>query len=183
MPIPWDTIATILTILGSIGSLAYWLGRRFTEIEGRFRVIDEKFKQVDERFGIRFRELEKRIENLRISIMSATRSIQAFTFDFLSIKGLITRDERDFAIRQIDRIIEASFQITNPLKPEEVRFIKEVLKEVKEKDPKDVDMRKVEQALRIIEKWSNEECSVEAFKAWMYMYLIKVSLEKERGEL
>lgn len=183
MPIPWDTIATILTILGSIGSLAYWLGRRFTEIEGRFRVIDEKFKQVDERFRIRFRELEKRIENLRISIMSATRSIQAFTFDFLSIKGLITRDERDFAIRQIDRIIEASFQITNPLKPEEVRFIKEVLKEVKEKDPKDVDMRKVEQALRIIEKWSNEECSVEAFKAWMYMYLIKVSLEKERGEL
>jgi len=65
--IPWDTVATVLTVVTSIGTLAYWLGRKFTEIDSRFKLIDERFKTIDERFRSideRFKQIDKRFEQI-----------------------------------------------------------------------------------------------------------------------
>ncbi len=67
MQIPWDTVATVLTVVTSIGTLAYWLGRKFTEIDSRFKLIDERFKTIDERFRSideRFKQINKRFEEI-----------------------------------------------------------------------------------------------------------------------
>ncbi|MGC9009993.1 MAG: hypothetical protein ACP5I7_05185, partial [Sulfolobales archaeon] len=55
-----STIATLITIVSSFSALAYWLGKKFSEIDNRFMVIDEKFNQVDKRFN----QIDKRFESL-----------------------------------------------------------------------------------------------------------------------
>jgi len=99
----------------------------------------------------------------------------------MSIKGLFTKDEREFLIREVDRI--SSLQGVDPLKPEEARFIREVLKEIREKDPREIDMMKVKKALEILDRWALEETSEDSLRAWLYMYILKRILERERGEL
>ncbi len=36
-------LVTVVTVVASIATLAYWLGRRFIEIDYRFREIDYRF--------------------------------------------------------------------------------------------------------------------------------------------
>ncbi len=40
-----STLTYIVSLIISISSLAYWLGRKFAEIDHRFIGIDEKFKK------------------------------------------------------------------------------------------------------------------------------------------
>jgi len=47
----WDTIATILSVFIGIGSLAYWLGKKFAKIDEKFAKIDKRFNQIEERFA------------------------------------------------------------------------------------------------------------------------------------
>jgi chromosome segregation ATPase len=56
-----------ITIIGMLGSVVYWLGGKFKEIEMRLNIIDERFKQVDERFrqiDERFKQIDKRFEQI-----------------------------------------------------------------------------------------------------------------------
>lgn len=80
-------VLSLLSALGGIGGLAtimgvaYWLGRkfaqvderfkhidnRFAQIDNRFKQIDNRFKQVDERFkqiDERFRQIDNRFEQI-----------------------------------------------------------------------------------------------------------------------
>ncbi len=170
--ISWDTIATILTVLGSITSLAYWMGKKFTRFEERLN-----------KFEVELNSFREELKRLRSDITTLTRFSHSFIPDFLSVKGLITKEEREFALREIDRLSKAYTRTSNPLKPEEAQFIREVIEEIRRKDPKEVDMKKVEKALEILDRWFWEDRSEDAYRAWFYMYLVKRSLEKERGEI
>ena len=66
-------ILSLLAAIGGIGGLAtiigvaFWLGRKFSEIDMQFRMIDERFKMIDERFkqiDKRFEEIDKRFEQI-----------------------------------------------------------------------------------------------------------------------
>jgi hypothetical protein len=62
-----ELILNLLSAVGGLGGLAtvigiaYWLGRKFTEIDYRFRLIDERFKAID----ARFEQIDKRFDELR----------------------------------------------------------------------------------------------------------------------
>jgi len=77
-------IAIVLNLLSAVGGLgglatvigiAYWLGKKFSEIDYRFRLIDERFNAVNERFRLvderfkvidaRFEQVDRRFDELR----------------------------------------------------------------------------------------------------------------------
>ena len=218
----WGTLASILTTLISVGSLAYWLGRKFGEIDERFKLIDERFRLIDERFrqidegfksiderfkqiderfkeidkrferiDRRFEEIDRRFNELREYVDSRfNRLIRSFTslnqtvystlIDFMTLKGIFTEEERRFLVREIERLTSAYG--TNPLKPEEVRFILEVMKEIKEKDPKEIDLRKLDKILEIADRLIMENGTREAAELWFKVYALKAILRKEKGE-
>ncbi len=60
-------LGTVVTVVASIVTLAYWLGRKFVMIEERFRVIDERFRMIDERFNMmeeRFKSINERFRSI-----------------------------------------------------------------------------------------------------------------------
>ena len=167
--ISWDAIASILTTLITVGSLAYWLGKKFSQIDHRFEQIDHKFKQIDlrfqqidERFGKidnKFSEMKKemnlRFNQLYKALVSLNQSTYVTLIDFMTLKGIFTRNEREFLIREVERLSRA--YTANPLKPEELRFILEVMKEIREKDPKEIDLSKLDKILEIADRLFRKE--------------------------
>ena len=54
-------VGTLVPVLLSLITLAYWLGGKFASIDERFARIDERFKSIDERFE----EVNKRFEEVK----------------------------------------------------------------------------------------------------------------------
>jgi len=88
-----------VTIVVQIAGLAYWLGRKFANIEERFREIDRRFSEVDERFkriDQRFERLEQDLrEEIRralSAVASTATAMNSLVVDFLALKGLVTRE-------------------------------------------------------------------------------------------
>jgi len=129
-----STLGIIVTIITSIAILAYWLGKKFSEIDERFKVIDKRFKLVDERFKV--------IERSMRSLSSASSEAHRIIVDFLAIKGLIEKEEAKY----LGDRVEAIFQVStlNPLTKEEFKFLKEFFS-------KDVDEVTIEEAERAYE--------------------------------
>jgi hypothetical protein len=61
-------ITTVASVVASISSLAYWLGKKFASIDAKFKLVDERFRSIDERFKLvdeRFRSIDERFGELR----------------------------------------------------------------------------------------------------------------------
>jgi len=57
-------LGLIVIVITSISSLAYWLGRKFAQIDERFAQIDKRFAQIDERLAQidkRFTQIDERL--------------------------------------------------------------------------------------------------------------------------
>ena len=204
-------LGTVITVPASVASLAYWLGRKFTEIEARFRIVDERFRGVDERFKHieerfnridgrfeqidgRFGQIDKRFGELERMLRAEVRrgfllpaqlirALHSNLIDFMTVKKVFTPEEREYLIREARRIVEAHTLRLNPLRPEEVEFIKQVLREVEEKDSKEVDLGKLDKVMEIADRWFLEDGLFEAAKLWIIAYTLKAILRAERGEL
>jgi len=159
MAIPLQ-IEWIATLIGSVGSvvtsiavLAYWLGKkfaeidsRFKEIEMRFQQIDERFKHIDERFkqiDERFKEIDRRFEELksyvderfnwlksyvdsRINrVAEAFRSYQEFFVEYLTAQGILRPVEASMIKGEALRVMKMA--VMNPLTKEEWKRLKELL--------------------------------------------------------
>jgi len=179
-------VGTVATVAASIASLAYWLGKMFTRIEAKFAEIDRRFAEIDKRFAEidkRFEHLESRLERLARVLVSCSQSMQCLLIDFMTLKGLFTKEERDFLIRELERVGSAHLSMLNPLKPEEARFILEVAQELKTKDPKEFDLRKLDKIIEIGQRWLLEDGHPDAARLILIAYTLKAILRKERGEL
>jgi len=75
----------LLSAVGGIGGLsliiylAYWLGRRFTEIDNRFKLIDDRFSR-----------LEGKIDRLGAAFLN----YQEFFVEFLAHEGVVKNESR-----------------------------------------------------------------------------------------
>jgi len=163
---------TIAAIVASTATLGYWLGRRFERIEEKLKAHDEKFEHLEERFD----KLEGKMTGLVLAIHS-------HLIDFMTLKGLFTEEERIYLVREAERISRVYSLRANPLSPEEARFILEVLKELREKPAKEIDISKLDKALEIADKWFKREGVYEAAKLWINLYTLRAITLKERGEL
>lgn len=51
-------ISTLVPTLSAIASLAYWLGRKFAEVNGRFAILDERVDKLSAGLNERLGRLE-----------------------------------------------------------------------------------------------------------------------------
>jgi hypothetical protein len=181
---------TIATIVASAATLGYWLGRKFEKIEMRFKEIDKRFEKYDNKFDEidkKFERLERRMEEefarMREEFTELVRALHTHLIEFMALKGLFTAGERSYLLSEAERIIAAYSLHANPLSPEEAQFILEVLKELREKPAKEIDISKLDKALEIADKWFKRDRVYEAAKLWINLYTLRAITLKERGEL
>jgi len=114
-------LATVITVATAVGTLGYWLARKFAEVEKRFIALESRMEN-------RFTIIENRIESLEKSILAlaeATKSAQEFIIDFLAYEGILKRESASFAKAEISRIY-AQFRTMKP----HSEFTEEDLKEM-----------------------------------------------------
>jgi len=120
----------LLSAVGGLGGLsliiclAYWLGRKFTEIDSRFKLIDDRFKSVDDRFKLvddRFDRLERRIDRLGAAFLN----YQEFFVEFLAHERVIGSESRELLVGEARRTI--GLGMLNPLSRDELRKIEEYI--------------------------------------------------------
>jgi hypothetical protein len=164
--------STIAAIATSAATLGYWLGRKLERLERRLEGVERRLE-----------EAERRLEGVESRMVEVVRAVHAHLVDFMALKGLFTAEERDYLLRGVERITAVRAARANPLSPEEAQFILEVVRELREKPAKEVDISKLDKALEIADKWFKREGVYEAMKLWMDLYTLRAILLKERGEL
>ena len=174
---------TIVTIVASAATLGYWLGRKFEKIEKRFEKYDNKFYEIDKKFENLEKRMEEEFARTRREFTELVRALHMHLIEFMAMKGLFTVEERRYLLREAERIIAAYSLRANPLSPEEAQFILEVLRELREKPAKEIDLAKLDKALEIADKWFKREGVYEAAKLWINLYTLRAITLKERGEL
>ena len=92
-------MSSIVTVVASISSLAYWLGRKFTKIDERFKAIDERFKDIDKKFEIidkRFEMIDKRFEQIDERFKQIDRRFEQIDKRFEEMDGRFKEMNRRF---------------------------------------------------------------------------------------
>ncbi|MGC9202623.1 MAG: hypothetical protein ACP5HX_08165 [Thermoproteota archaeon] len=130
-------LGSLLTILVSIVSLAYWLGRKFAQIDERFEAVDERFNTFEKRINERFKAVDERLSSFEKSvderfnvverkignIAEATRNQLEFFTEFLGFRKVIEQRDVTFVKGELYRLSS----IHNPLTKEESIRLKELL--------------------------------------------------------
>ena len=184
----------LISAIGGLGGLsliiclAYWLGKKFTEIDERFKQIDEGFKQIDERFkqiderfdGLRsyvdgrFDELGRRIER----IGSAFMNYQEFFVEFLAHEGVIRSGSKELLVGEARRVV--GMAMLNPLTKEDFKKIEEYI-EKSEKDT--ITLKEAEEfrdlARRVVMEYGEHP---EAWKLHIYATITLALIRKKNLE-
>jgi hypothetical protein len=113
----------VLNLLGAIGGLgslativgvAYWLGRKFAEIDKRFEMIEFRFKLIDERFKSiddQFKQVDRRFDEMKKYVDDKVEELKEYTDSRVSelkeyFEGRLGGLEERFSSR-IERLAEA----------------------------------------------------------------------------
>ena len=166
----------LLSAVGGIGGLsliiylAYWLGRRFTEIDNRFKLIDDRFNLVDGRFKLiddRFRLVDDRFSRLEGKIDrlgAAFLNYQEFFVEFLAHEGVVKSESRELLVGEARRVI--GLGMLNPLSKDELKKIEEYI-DKSEKDT--ITLKEAEEFRDLARKFVMEYGEhVGAWKLHMY---------------
>lgn len=162
MEIAIGFVTSIATIIASVASLGYWLGKKFQQIddrfnlvEHRFKSIDDRFKSIEERFNVvdgrfklieerfksvddKFKSIEDKIDELRRYVDSRfnrfAQSLQMFHEFFIEyLSSEGIIPQRSKALLITEARNILKLSMTNPLTKEEWEKLKKYLeKEVEE---------------------------------------------------
>ncbi|WP_054856725.1 hypothetical protein [Vulcanisaeta sp. JCM 16159] len=106
-------IAVVVSIASSTASLAYWLGRKFAEVESRFSHVDLRFSQVEDKFNSieeRFNNVEGRINGIENRINKIENRINEIESRINGVEGRIGSIEA-----RIERLENAFTQFSEVL--------------------------------------------------------------------
>jgi len=117
-------IGTLVPVLISLLTLAYWLGVKFASIDERFRRIDERFNWIDRRFEElkayvdgKFNELKSYVDSRVSRLAEANRAYQEFFVEYLVVKGLLGSSEASMIKGESSRMFKLA--TVNPITREE----------------------------------------------------------------
>jgi exonuclease VII small subunit len=173
-------IGTLVPVLLSLITLAYWLGGKFASIDERFARIDERFKSIDKRFeevNKRFEEIKTYVDSRINRLAEANRAYQEFFIEYLSVKGLLRLSEASMLKGEIERFTRLSTM--NPLTKEEWEKIRRYL----EKD--ELTLEEALELRRLARKVTDEYGDrIEAWKLHIYAsimvgWALRKKLEEE----
>lgn len=116
MGLEWaiSLLSTIATIVGSIATLAYWLGRRLAKVEFRLKEVEGRIGELEGRLG-------RRVERLGEAFIG----YQEFLVEYLSAEGVIKRAAVEMLRNEARRLI--GLASANPFTREELKRLKELL--------------------------------------------------------
>jgi hypothetical protein len=192
-------VADILDVLSAVGGLggllsimglAYWLGRRFAQIDEKFARMDERFARIDERFRQidgRFEQVDGRLGGLEASLKAyidekfnslrrSVKSVNEFMVDFLSYEGVLRKEASELLRREMSRVLSVN-PIVDVLTEGERRRLKELL----EKD--ELTLEEADELYRIADKLVEEvgDKYTEVWKLlWYSRFWIGYNLRKQR---
>jgi hypothetical protein len=128
-------ITTVASVVVSISSLAYWLGKKFASIDAKFKLIDERFKSIDERFKLiderfksidekfksideRFKSIDERLSGMREYVDSRFKELKDYIdkrFDEFDkgLRGYVDKRIEDLDKRVFERIERLATAFTN----------------------------------------------------------------------
>jgi hypothetical protein len=189
-----ELVLNLLAAVGGLGGLAtvigiaYWLGKKFTEIDYRFRLIEERFKTIDERFNRideRFEEIDKRFDDLKNYIDSrinrlatAFTDYQEFFIEFLTTEGVVRERYRDVLIKEAKRVMRLA--TTNPLTKEEWARLKELFEK---SERNELTLEEADEFLELARKVALEYGEYpEAWKLHIYATITRALLYKKYYE-
>lgn len=95
-----STASVVATVVISVASLAYWLGKKFAQIDTKFRAMEAKMD----------------------SVARATRDQFEFFAEFLGYRGVLDSKDVSFVKGELARLARA-----NPLTEAELRRIRELV--------------------------------------------------------
>jgi hypothetical protein len=175
-----ELILNLLAAVGGLGGLAtvigiaYWLGRKFTEIDYRFRLIDERFEQIDKRFE----ELKNYIDSRVDRLATAFTNYQEFFIEFLTTEGVVKERYRDVLIKEARRTMRLA--VANPLSKEEWARLKELFEK---SERNELTLEEADEFLELARKvaWEYGEYS-EAWKLHIYATITRALLYKKYYE-
>lgn len=190
-----STISIIVTIIISIATLSFWLGRKFQEVEDRFREVDNRFREIDKRFDSlktyideRFNFLKNYVDERFNSLKSYVderfdsfknyvderfsrliRSFQVFHeffIEYLSTESVIPKRSKDLLLTELRGVLRLA---VNPMSKEELEKIKYYL----EKDPDTFTLEEAYEFLELARKFAWEYGDrVEPWKLHIYAAMV-----------
>lgn len=182
-------LGTIATIVISLASLAYWLGRRFAEIDLRFKQIEGRFKSMEDGLKEEFKHVENRFKdiegliahNMRVLANAMTES-QMVVVEFLSLKGVIDRGEAEYPARRVEGLLRLA--TLNPLTKEEWEFLRNFFSRAA-RDVDSVTIEEAEKAYELGRKLFVEDFDERGYKiaiaaGYIKGYLISREVRKEK---
>ncbi|RLF23863.1 MAG: hypothetical protein DRN15_04645 [Thermoprotei archaeon] len=92
-----SVLGPIITIIASVSSLAYWLGKKFAHIDEGFKQVDERFKEMDRRFeqiDRRFEQIDRRFEQIDERFRQVDRRFEQIDERFKRIDERFTALEK-----------------------------------------------------------------------------------------
>ena len=199
-------LGTIATVIISIATLAYWLGRkfvqieaRFVQVEDRFRGIDERFKQIDNRFAqiesrldhieARLSKVESRLDDIEARLNRLERGLfnladayvgsQEFFVEFLVHESVLRPAARDLLVNEVKRIMKLALP-SNPLTKEEWEKIKLYFEK---SERNEITLEEAEEFRRLARKVVREYGHyVEAWKLHLYATMTLAFVRKKYWE-
>jgi len=149
-------IGTISAVATSTAVLAYWLGRKFAEIEKRFAEIDRRFGEFDKRFN---------------KLARATRDQFEFFAEFLGFRGVLEARDVDFVKGELARLARL-----NPLMEEELRRIRELV------EKEELTLEEADELRELARKFVDEHGDVPgAWKLLIYASIMRgIALRKKK---
>lgn len=186
--------SSILAAIGGLGglatiiSVAYWLGKkfaeinvRFKEINKRFEVMDRRFVQVDKKFeqmDARFEQIDRRFLEFQNQIFRVSRHVHEFIVDVLSYEGVIERKTVELLKSELNRIF--SIRLSNPLDEVTRKRILEILAKDEPTLEEAEELYKIASKL-VLERGNPEDWKLLTYSRWWIIYHLKKRAEEKNN--
>jgi hypothetical protein len=145
MDVLLSVISTLVPTLSAIASLAYWLGRKFAEVNGKFAILDERLGRLESAF-VQFSDV---------------------LLTILGSKGMLT-DTEVMALRGMTRSMVPAAR--SKYYTEEVR---KKLIELLDKDPREYTMGDIEELENIAELIEKEGFEAKRRDLTRYSWILR----------
>jgi hypothetical protein len=159
---------TFTTIIISFASLAYWLGKKFTQ-------IDERIKSLEERINNTAKSLEEGIN----SIAKATKSQLEFFTEFLGFRKILETRDIAFVKSELSRLSTIQTKPINPLTKEEAQRMKELIEKEKLTLQEADELREI--ARKLVDEYGHKIS--ETWKLLMYASIMRgIALSEQKQQ-
>jgi len=147
------------------------LNNRVSSLETKLEAMERDMAELRGRLASledRFMDFERRFSSFADVVRSSVVAVNSMSAEFFGLKGLLSRDEVDFLVREFVRLT-AGIR-ANPITKEELEFIKSV---AAKGDVDKITVEELEKVAEICKKWWWEEGSEVAYKLFLYAIMIR----------